>query len=135
MSLDIAVWLACSIQLPGDLPSSEKWSHFDAAAIDKSVISAEMMALWKGVESWSYGEPSWQVSVSYLKEAPIEAIARNMPSAIKGISLVFEGGGDKGAELMFGVADVLARKCGGAVLDTPAGIYRLDENGREISDG
>ncbi len=86
-----------------------------APGIDFSVIETE--------------RPAMTAEQVAAEEKVIRIYQDRVRGATMGVSLVLEGVNDPGAEMQERVAAHLARACGGALLETPAGFYELDSNG------
>ena len=56
---------------------------------------------------------------------------RRIRDAKMGVSLVLEGVSEPGVKMQESVAVHLAKACGGALLETPAGFRELDKDGRD----
>jgi len=116
MSMDIVIWAACSLSLPVDLPDPGSWKNY-------------------GREDWSHPTVSWQVVVEparYLN-IPTEVSAIS-PDAVEAMSVIVEpiGAGEDAYRFLNSVAVAVATKCGGAILQGPMGLVRLDADGQEI---
>ena len=116
MSMDIVVWVACSLSVPGDLPEPANWKNY-------------------GGEDWAYEQESWQVIVEPAPslEVPSEVKSIN-PNASQAVFAVLEPirAGDKAYRFLDSVTVAIAAKCGGAVLQGPMGLVNLDASGKEI---
>ena len=116
MSMDLVVWAACAISIPADLPHADKWLNY-------------------GGTDWAYESQEWQVIVDNAPSLrpPPEIISINKDHKLP-LSVVLEpvGADKEGYALWAKVSESVAIKCGGATLEGPMGIVRLDANGNEI---
>lgn len=116
MSMDIIIWAACSLSLPGDLPEPESWKNYGRA-------------------SWAHETPAWQVVVEPAPglTAPAEVMAINaeageaMYASVEPIRA-----GEDAYRFLNSVAVAVATRCGGAILQGPMGIVLLDADGKEL---
>jgi hypothetical protein len=167
MSLDIVVWLSCSVSLPAALPHSDEWKHWRASAAQLASMPKELAAALEGEESWDLNRPAYILRAAYAskeprgwaelaklapgiefkvikaerpgitdKELAAEANALRMyQEKIKeskmGVSLVLEGVSEPGVKMQESVAVHLAKACGGALLETPAGFREIDKDGKD----
>ncbi len=115
MSMDIVVWAACAISIPADLPQPDKWSNY-------------------GGTDWAYETQEWQVvvdndlSINTNTEIPSINDQHKYP-----LSVVIEpiGASEEGYAFWAKVSESVAIKCGGATLQSPMGVVRLDAQGKE----
>ena len=116
MSMDIVIWAACSLSVPGDLPESESWKNY-------------------GRNDWAYETVSWQLIVEPASnlETPeeVKAIEERTSEAILA-TVEPIGAGEEAYKFLNSVAVSVATKCGGAILQGPMGLVQLDAQGREI---
>ena len=165
MSLDLVVWLGCSLALPQALPKPEIWTHKKISLTADSGVSPELAASLDGREYW-YVEQPFLVTVSLAPDEPstLERLHEVAPEiqvhnsvdeaapldseeamnqtvlqaetkhAVMSISLVLEGVTESGTEYVFGVARSLAKQCGGAIVESPVGFYRLNEKGEIVDE-
>ena len=158
MSLDLVVWLSCSVALAQDLPHQAEWRYDKLTAEQLSILPAQVAALLKGHESWQVERDKYLLRASYAssdllldghatpaaeggraigsgvtggeqlskRQAELGAKARG---AKVGVSLVLEGSYDAGYPEQSSIATYLARKCRGAIVESPGGYYQVDERG------
>lgn len=116
MSISIAIWAACRLSVPADLPEPESWKNY-------------------GREDWAHEAASWQVVVEPAQnlEAPAEVKAISS-AAMEGMFATVEPtkADDEAYRFLNSVAVAVATKCGGAVLQGPMGLVQLDAEGRQI---
>jgi hypothetical protein len=155
MSLDLVVWLTCTVALPQGLPSHAEWSHHKFTAASLPGLSKELAALFEGQESWQVDRKQYLIRASYVDSAEKTQGTNNQPPRVDsphgsaetvskrqaelaakvqrarlGISLVLEGSYEAGYPEQSAIATHLASKCGGAVVESPAGFYQVDTNGK-----
>lgn len=116
MSMDIVIWAACSLSLPVDLPDPGSWKNY-------------------GAEDWAHPTMSWQVVVEPARnlDIPSEVLAIS-PEAVEAMFVTVEpiGADEDAYRFLNSVAVAVATKCGGAILQGPMGLVRLDADGKEI---
>jgi hypothetical protein len=71
MSLDIVVWLSCSVSLPGALPQSEEWKHWRASTAQLATMPKELAAMLEGAESWDLTQSSYILRAAYASKEPL----------------------------------------------------------------
>ena len=71
MSLDIVVWLSCSVSLPGALPQSEEWKHWRASAEQLASMPKELAAMLEGEESWDLTRAGYILRATYASKQPL----------------------------------------------------------------
>jgi hypothetical protein len=113
--MSIAIWAACSLAMPGDLPEPENWKSYEG-------------------NYWAYETALWQVVVEPAQNTnvPAEVTAMNS-TAIEGMFATVEPirAGESAYRFLNSVAVAVATKCGGAILQGPMGLVQLDAEGRE----
>ncbi len=145
MSLDLAVWLSCTVALGQDLPQQAEWKYSEITAESMPGLPKELIARFDGHESWQIERDSYLIRASRADRVELETVPsqnQDMPDARyqaeladkvrdskMGVSLVLEGSYDVGYPEQAAVAEHLAKKCGGAVVDSPTGYYQIDEHG------
>lgn len=147
MSLDLFVWLSCSVALGQDLPQQAEWKYSKITAESMPGLPKELIAQFEGHESWQVERDRYLIRASRADrvEEPegVPSQTKDMPDARyqaeladkvrgakMGVSLVLEGSYDTGYPEQAAVAEHLAKKCGGAVVDSPTGYYQIDEHGK-----
>lgn len=116
MSMEIAVWAACALALPHDLPVPENWQ-----ASSDSI--------------WLFQEGDWQVALqSFSSIEPSNPVKANLPNAkiLTLVSLEPIDAPESGYSFLNDVAANIAKKCSGALLEGPMGIVKLDSQGEEV---
>ncbi len=146
MSLDLVVWLSCSVALGQDLPQQAEWRYSKITAESMPGLPKELIAQFEGHESWQIERDSYLIRASHAdrveepevrpspnKDTPDARyqaeLADKVRGAKMGVSLVLEGSYDTGYPEQAAVAEHLAKKCGGAVVDSPTGYYQIDQHG------
>lgn len=116
MSMDLVVWTACTIALPADLPESTKWKNHSGP-------------------DWAYESSAWQVIVEPdpSRKKVSEVLARN-PQFQTATVVVLEplGANREGYAFLETVARSIAKRCGGGVIEGPAGLILLNANGEDV---
>jgi len=81
MSLDIVIWLSCSVSLPSALPQGSEWEHWRVSADKPSSMPKELAAMLDGAESWNLGRPTYILRASYARKDPFgwEQLAKAAP--------------------------------------------------------
>ncbi len=116
--MSVVVWVACSFSIPGDLPEPEAWKNY-------------------GQPDWSYETESWQVGVEPAENLEVPAEVKSASAGISEAVLMSVepiGADQEAYRFLNTVAVAIAAKCGGAVLQGPMGLVRLDANGAEVKD-
>ena len=145
MSLDLVVWLSCTVALGQDLPQQAEWKYSKITAESMPGLPKELIARFDGHESWQIERDSYLIRASRADRVELEAVPsqnQDIPDARyqaeladkvrdskMGVSLVLEGSYDVGYPEQAAVAEHLAKKCGGAVVDSPTGYYQIDGHG------
>ena len=118
MSMSVVIWAACSLSLPNDLPEPDKWQSPEA-----------------DLSGYEYNAEAWLVTAGSLEgsQAPPEVKSLNA-KASEGFFVAIEpiGADEEGYAFLGAVASAIAVKCGGAVIESPAGLVQLDAQGEEI---
>ena len=147
MSLDLVVWLSCTVTLAQDLPHQAEWSYSKISAESMPRLPKELIAQFEGHESWQVDRDKYLIRASRadredgLATEPSQTqgvpnakrqaqLANKVRDSKVGVSLVLEGSYDAGYPEQAAVATHLARKCGGAVVEGPAGYYEIDVHGK-----
>ncbi len=116
MSMDLVLWAACAISIPADLPQADKWSNY-------------------GGTDWVYESQEWQVIVDNPSSltTPKEVLSINKDHKFP-LEVVLEPtrANRDGYAFWAKVSESVAIKCGGATLESPMGLIRLDAQGKEI---
>ncbi|MBQ4812483.1 hypothetical protein J8M20_14090 [Pseudoalteromonas luteoviolacea] len=119
MSMDIAVWVTCIATLPGDLPKSHEWN------VEK----------WEDSTSYVYPSPNmdWQLIIEKLNalEKPTSKALKLNSDVKYGYVFSLEpiGADDTGYKMLEESIQSIANKCGGAVIEAPTGISKIDVQG------
>ena len=154
MSLDLVVWLSCSIALPQDLPRDAEWSYHKSSSAGLPNIPKELAALIDGQESWQVNRDKYLIRASYTVESVELQSPRDLPAvrspAVEeisrfakrqadlaerasrskvSVSLVLEGDYDAGYPEQSAIATHLAQKCKGGVVEGPTGLFQVDNLG------
>ena len=143
MSLDLVVWLSCTVALSQDLPRQAEWRYSKISAENMPSLPKELVAQFDGLESWQVNRGQYLIRASHTDRAEklqtVPAQDQRVPSAEEansarifklGVNLVLEGSYDAGYPEQAAVAEHLARKCGGAIVESPTGYYKIDEHGK-----
>jgi len=156
MSLDLVVWLSCTVALAQDLPHQSEWRYDKLTAERLFNAPKEVAALLAGHESWQVERDKYLIRASYesieldvqtnqvpeggpvgdlratesqrLSKYQIE-LGERARRAKLGVSLILEGSYDAGYREQSSIATYLARKCKGAVVESPTGYYQINEHG------
>jgi hypothetical protein len=116
MSMDVAIWVTCLASVPADLPESNSWNTEN----------------WEDFVSYVYPSPNmdWQLILEKLDdtESPTEQALTLIPDIKHGYVLSLEplGADELGYKMLDESIQFLANKCGGAVVEGPAGVQKVE---------
>ena len=116
MSMDVVVWVGCSLTLPDDLPDSDNWKRYE----------------YEGWVHYEYFTDEWLVNVGTAeKELLTEEIKTIRSDIDRGyvVSLEPIGANAAGYKFLEDVILTTVKNCGGAVVQDPFRISLLDSNG------
>lgn len=116
MSMDVVVWVTCIVTIPADLPKSGDWNE----------------EKWDEFTSYVYPSPkmNWQLILEKLdySQKPSTQVLQLAPDIKHGYVLSLEpiGADDHGYKMLEDSIQSIANKCGGAVIEGPAGTSKID---------
>ena len=116
MSMDVAVWVTCFAALLADLTKTDGWN------VEK----------WDDFTSYVYPSPKmdWQLILEKLDHSlkPTDQALKLIPNIKHGYILSLEpiSAGELGYKMLEESIQSIANKCGGAVVEGPAGTSKVD---------
>ena len=128
VSLDVFVWLPCSVDLALDLPRQAEWRHFEkyeSWLIDRDGYSISVSRIDRAAD---LGQATSQAEVTTAVGSETE-LAERVKKSKMGVSLILEGRYEAGYLEQNAIAEHLARKCGGAIVEGTGGYQQIDERG------
>jgi hypothetical protein len=116
MRMQMFVWASGQFRLPVDLPESDKWQK-------------------QGDTAWSFAENDWQVTLEpetdHLASAEVLNINSDYQSSIR---LTLEPiTAEVGFHFLDAIANAVAKKCGGCLIEGPMGLVSLDADGKQYT--
>ena len=128
VSLDVFVWLPCSVDLALDLPRQAEWRHFErheSWLIDRDGYSISVSRIDRAAD---LGQATSQPEATTTVKSEAE-LAERVKKSKMGLSLILEGRYEAGYLEQNAIVEHLARKCGGAIVEGPGGYQQVDERG------
>ena len=114
MRMIMFVWASSPLELPADLPESDRWQKQDETV-------------------WSFKENDWQVTLETNTAHPASAEVLNINSDYQSaICLSLEPvTAEVGFHFLDAISSAVAKKCGGCLIEGPMGLIPLDADGKQ----